>query len=224
MTPARPRRPGRPLEEELRRDVVCPHCTLHQAVFGLAIWCSDCGADIFPTHVGAELAVLRKVLEDVGDRRACLGARIAARDIENTLEDLVSVMEAVLKALTKRHLCDRGMCAEDADQVLAAEIRSGYQSLKRARELFLSRTGAVLGRELSEDTVAALVAVLEKRHPIAHNLGVVDRKYLLRAQSGELEGREIRIEASELSAAIDQMEALLTDAWHQLFSPPLEAI
>jgi hypothetical protein len=217
MTPARRRRPGRLIEEELRRDVVCPHCTLHQAVFGLAIWCSDCGSDIFPTHVAAELSVLRKVLEDVGDRRARLGARIAARDIENTLEDLVSVMEAVLKALTKRQLCAQRVPPKEAELVIGNEIRTGYQSLGRARAIFAARTGALLGRGLSEDEFVELSAVLEKRHPIAHNLGVIDRKYLLRACSGELEGREIRIEAEEVGQTIDRLETLLSDAWRQLF-------
>ena len=83
---------------------------------------------------------------------------------------------------------------------------------------FQSRIGVVLGRELPNDTTAALATVLEKRHPIAHNLGIVDRKYLLRAQSGELEGREIRIEESELRSAIDVIEMLLADAWQQLLA------
>jgi len=219
MTRARSPRPGRLLEEELRRDVLCPHCTLHQAVFGLATWCSDCGADIFPIHVAAELAVLRAVLSDVDERRARLGPRIAARDIENTVEDLTSVMEAVLKALTKRHLCAQGMSPGEAARVVTSAIGNGYQTLSRAREIFSTHTGAVLGRGCSEDDLTKLSTVLEKRHPIAHNLGVVDRKYLVRARSGELEGREVRVEPAELAQAIDGIEALLTDVWRQLFSP-----
>jgi uncharacterized protein YoaH (UPF0181 family) len=223
MTPARTRRPGRLLEEELRRDLVCPHCSLHQAVFGLATWCSDCGTDIFSVHVSAELAVLRAVMNDVADRRARLGARIAARDIENTLEDLVSVMEAVLKALTKRHLCAKGLSSGEAGRVIENEIRSGYQTLSRARDIFQTQTGAVLGGELPQREFAELSTILEKRHPIAHNLGVVDRKYLLRVRTGELEGREVRVEFAELASAIDSLEVLLTDAWRQLFPPRSES-
>ncbi len=44
-----------PFEDEVRRDIVCPHCTLDQTVFGLATWCSDCGEDIFLTYVEVEL-------------------------------------------------------------------------------------------------------------------------------------------------------------------------
>src|SRR5262245_40803025 len=45
--PGRPAPVRPPREEPLRRDIRCPHCTLEQAVFGLAVWCSDCGRDIF---------------------------------------------------------------------------------------------------------------------------------------------------------------------------------
>ena len=45
--------------------------------------------------------------------------------------------------------------------------------------------------------------VFEKRHPITHNLGVIDRKYLERVRSGELEGREVRITPWEVEQAIE---------------------
>ena len=41
----------RPWETILKRDVVCPRCTLDQSVYGLAVWCADCGGDISSTHV-----------------------------------------------------------------------------------------------------------------------------------------------------------------------------
>ena len=40
------------IQDALRRDMSCPHCGLDHAVFGLAVWCPDCGTDIFMTHVG----------------------------------------------------------------------------------------------------------------------------------------------------------------------------
>ena len=40
----------RPFEEDVRRDVVCPHCGLDHSVYGLATWCADCG-EIGRAHV-----------------------------------------------------------------------------------------------------------------------------------------------------------------------------
>lgn len=67
----------RPVEEPLRRDLTCPGCGLDQSVFGLATWCADCGLDIFLTHVEAELAVVHRMLGDIGDvgKRWAFGLR-----------------------------------------------------------------------------------------------------------------------------------------------------
>lgn len=209
---------GRPIEEELRRDVRCPDCGLDHAVFGLATWCPDCGSDIFTSHLAAELNVLRKVLAAVDTRREELGPRVAARDIENTLEDVVSVFEVVLKILAKRHLLARGTPPDDVDKFVDKEIRTAFQNVSRARALLLEKTGAELGRGLEGSALDQLEAILEKRHPIAHNLGVIDRKYLDRVRSGEIEGREMRVTAKEVGEAVDLAEAVLRDVHAQLFS------
>ena len=65
-----------PLEEEVLRDVVCPHCGLDHAVFGLAVWCPDCDRDIFMTHVETEFGVVRSILVDMENRQESLGPRV----------------------------------------------------------------------------------------------------------------------------------------------------
>lgn len=219
MKPARLPPVGRPLEEELRRDVHCEHCGLDHAVFGLATWCPDCGRDVFISHVSAEMEVLRKVLNAVDSRRETLGPRVAARDVENTLEDVVSVCEAVLKAVTRRHLLSLGKTEDEVTDILEKRVRNGFQNLERARERLQEFTGATIGRVLQESDFAFLVGVLEKRHPIAHNLGVVDRKYLAKVRTGEVEGREVRVTADEVGRAIDLAESCLADVCLQLFPP-----
>ncbi len=94
--PGHPPSVRKPFEEEIQRDVVCPHCGLDHVVFGLATWCGDCGRDIFLTHVRAEYGVVQKMLGDVVRRQEELGPRVGARDIDNALEDVVSIYEATL--------------------------------------------------------------------------------------------------------------------------------
>lgn len=103
LAPVRP-----PYEEDVRRDVVCPHCALDQTVFGLARWCSDCGEDIFLTHIRGELSVLERMVGDIGRREQELGRRVAAKDLENCLEDAVSIFEAAMKAIVRRFFGDEG--------------------------------------------------------------------------------------------------------------------
>lgn len=217
--PARLRPVFRPVEEELRRDLTCPHCGLEHAVFGLATWCPDCGSDIFLTHVEKEFTVVRNILAAVDQRRTELGARVAARDIENALEDVVSIFEAVLKVITRRHLLRSGVGSEEVDRVMKRDVRNSYQNIAAAAETFRKHTGLELFEDMGEEDLTDLKLAFEKRHPITHNLGVVDRKYLERVRSGELEGREIRVSAIEVLRAVDLSLEVIRRAYRRIFVP-----
>jgi len=192
----------RPYEEVLRRDLVCAHCGLVHSVFGIATWCPDCGADIFLEHVRKEYDVVKLILADVDNRAERLGARVAARDVENALEDTLSIFEAVLRAVTKRKLL-LSKPSEEVDQIMNKNIGNRYQSVTLASGLALEYLGVTLFESLTDEERSLLSRTFEKRHPITHNLGVVDRKYLERVQSGELEGREIRVSAEEVTQAAE---------------------
>jgi hypothetical protein len=184
----------RPFEDEVRRDVICPHCTLDQTVFGLATWCADCGEDIFLTHVEAELAVTRLMVEDVVRRQTQLGKRVAAKDLENCLEDAVSIFEAAMKSIVRRALLVRGDTSDQIESIFK-KLGNAFQNIERSQKELVS----IFGHDpLSSATAEKLKLAFEKRHPITHNLGVIDRKYLERAQQAEQEGREIRVTINEI--------------------------
>lgn len=206
-----------PLEDELRRDVVCPNCTLEHAVFGLATWCPDCGTDIFLTHVAAECASLAASLADVERRRELLGARVAARDIENGLEDIVSVFEATLGSVMRRALAVKGMPADEVIELFNRRVRNAFQNIDRASDLYREFLTIDLGHNISPDDLKFLRTTFEKRHPITHNLGLVDRKYLQKAESEELEGRDVRVTAADVGQAINLTVRLVGDAYRELF-------
>lgn len=214
--PDGPKPARRPFEEELRRDLICSKCTARHAVFGLATWCPSCGQDIFVAHVQAEADVLRKVLGETAERRARLGARVAARDIENALEDVVSIFEAVLKVVVRRGLVRRGKTKDEADAVLKKDVKNGFQSISRGRVL----VGELLGQDLfsgvREPDVERLRLIFEKRHPITHNLGIVDRKYLDQVRSGEREGREVRVSEDEALWALEQAVGILSTLYQRV--------
>lgn len=207
----------RPFEEALQRVIVCPHCTLDHAVFGLAVWCSDCGRDIFITHVQAELAVVKVMLSDVGRREKELGVRVASRDIENCLEDVVSIYEAVLRALFVRHLFERGASKDEVQTILNKRIANGFQNVRRSNEIILKELGLALFESVPEQEIASLTKTFEKRHPITHNLGIVDRKYLERIHHAEREGREVFVSPDEIVQAIDTVLRVVTSLHARLF-------
>jgi hypothetical protein len=203
-----------PFEEEVRRDVVCPHCTLNQTVFGLATWCADCGEDIFLTHVETELGVTRLMVKDVERREIELGKRVAVKDLENCLEDAVSIFEAAIRAIVRRALIISGDTPEQVD-VKLKKLGSTFQNIERTQKEVKSMfdcdpfAGAALDQ---------LISAFEKRHPITHNLGVVDKKYMERVQQAEQEGREVRITVSEVSELLSAVFDAVSIAHKRLIS------
>lgn len=209
----------RPFEDEVRRDVVCPHCRLDQSVFGLATWCADCGADIFLSHVAAELDVVRAMLDDVPRRRKDLGRRIAAKDLENCLEDAVSLFEAVLKAMVRRYLLTSSLSEEESQQEIK-KIGTAFQNVRRAESAILKIVGVRLFDECSDDDAGFLAQVFEKRHPITHNLGVVDRTYIEKARTAEKEGKEVLVSEGEIRRALDVAMHVFRALHGRVFPPP----
>lgn len=211
----------RPFEEVLRRDLVCPKCTLAHSVFGIATWCPDCGSDIFLTHVSKEYQVVKLILSDVDNRKERLGARVAARDIENALEDTVSIFEAVLRSTTRRYLRS-AHSPQEVEEILKRRIGNKYQSISLAKEVAQQEFGIPLFSALSPDEYQEFELIFEKRHPITHNLGIVDRKYLERVASGELEGREVRVTVEDVARAADLSLKVLSDFYPRVFSSAVQ--
>lgn len=210
--PASPQLVRRPYEDEVRRDIICPHCTLDQTVFGLAVWCADCGEDIFLIHVQAEIAVTIAMLTDVSRRRSELGRRVAAKDLENCLEDAVSIFEASSKAVVRRALIERGENKGGID-VEMRRIGNSFQNTDRSKDQL-----ARLFNYTPADTALwnRLNMGFEKRHPVAHNLGVIDKKYLERAKMSEQEGREVLISENEVEKLLSDVYSAIADMHQKL--------
>lgn len=198
-----------PIEEELRRDITCSQCGLEHAVFGLANRCPDCGADIFLLHVEKEFEVIKVMLSDLDRRHALFGARVAAHDIENALEDAVSVFEASARAMIRRYLRGSGTPDAEVEEFVAKKIGNRLQTASLAEAVFQEHFPLELFADMSTVDKEDFSQIFQKRHPITHNLGIVDRKYVLRSSTNELEGRDVRVSLAEVLKAIELSERIL---------------
>ena len=99
-----------------------------------------------------------------------------------------------MRAIVRRALVTRGDASEQIE-LSFKKLGNSFQNIERSRKELISIFGHDL---LSEDISEKLKFAFEKRHPITHNLGVIDRKYLERAQQAEQEGREVRISVTEV--------------------------
>ena len=216
MNSSPPAHVWRPYEDILRRDLICPHCTLDHSVYGFAIWCPDCGKDIFPTHVRGEIRVIEAIVGDVDRRKKELGVRVAARDLENALEDLVSIFEATLKIEIRRYRKSNGDSDEDIDAAMK-KIGSRLQSIPNAVTIISEFCHGISLFAAGSVDEGKLDRVFQKRHPITHNLGVIDRKYIEKVRSGELEGTEVRVDKEEVLQTAQTVYLVLSEFHSKLF-------
>ena len=73
----------------------------------------------------------------------------------------------------------------------------------------------MFGHELDGDAKwDELTASFEKRHPVAHNLGIIDRKYLERVQAAEREGREVRVTAAEVQSLLTHVREAVESVYN----------
>lgn len=129
------------------------------------------------------------------------------------MEDTVSLFEAAMRALVRRGLTEKGGSAEDVERRIS-KLGNAFQNIARVRH----HMAEIFALSVPEDEHwPVLAATFEKRHPIAHNLGVVDRKYLERAQAAERQGREVRITKSEIDQALGATLEALTFVHSALF-------
>ena len=206
----------RPYEDILRRDLICPHCTLDHSVYGFAVWCPDCGKDIFTTHIHGEIRVIEAIIGDVDRRKQELGARVAARDLENALEDLVSIFEATLRIEIRRYRKAKGDSTDEIDATMK-KIGSRLQSVSNAVSIIPEFCNGVSLFTTGSADEGKLDRVFQKRHPITHNLGVVDRKYIEKVRSGEAEGTEVRVGKNEILETAKITYAVLSEFHSKLF-------
>ena len=76
---------------------------------------------------------------------------------------------------------------------------------------------------IQADVLNKLDHLFQKRHPITHNIGVIDRKYLERIRTGEQEGKEVRVTRNEVLVATDTVFEVLENFHLHLFHDATEA-
>lgn len=186
--------PGRPhpiryyREKKLETEVVCDNCTLRYAIYGVFGWCPDCG-------VHNSFQILAKNLEFA--RKELALAESAERDfadhlIGDALENVVSAFDGF----------GREICARKA-----ADIQ--FQNLGGARRRVQDIFAIDFADVLTPDQWAQACRVFQKRHLLAHKMGVIDEDYVRKANDpGAVVGRKIAISNHEVIATIDLIESL----------------
>lgn len=176
-------------EKQLETEVVCANCTLRYSVYGLFAFCPDCGQHNSLQILDKNLEVVGKMLELATTAQNALAERL----IENALEDCVSAFDGFGRELCRIH-------ANRASNLAKADKMS-FQNLDGAKAGYFDLFGIDLSASVTAEDWCAAVRAFQKRHLIAHKLGVVDQDYIARSgDSHAIVGRKIGVDAEEVQA------------------------
>ena len=185
-------------EKQIETFVTCDLCTLEYAIFGVFAFCPDCG-----TH--NSLQILNKNLELVEKEIALAGGiedtEIAKRLIEDALENAISSFDGFGSA-TARAYSNK---ASDPDQ--AKEI--SFQNLEGARKKVQTIFGFDLAGDIDTGDWVFVVRCFQKRHLLAHTMGVIDEEYVKKAHDLQaVAGRKIVIAPDEVIKLVGLLRAI----------------
>ncbi|WP_404869325.1 hypothetical protein ACI1MP_22325 [Kitasatospora griseola] len=196
-------------QEKTRRTMSCSRCGETVAVFGIALFCPECGklapAEQFSEIVDVQRRTLQHLQDDLGaEARAAMGASGALTAIyESTIKDTCAALETLLKEVFAARVAD-------ADQVLKQAKKSGnvFQRLDDAAALYRDHLGIDMPAAIG-DNWDRLVGAMAARHVLVHNGGIVDQKYLARVpSSAQKEGQRIHVSRLRAEALLDAVTAL----------------
>lgn len=182
-------KPGAPIpirhykEKALETEIVCDDCTLRYAIYGVFGWCPDCG-------MHNSLQILNKNLE-LAKKQLRLAEKVE-KELADALENVVSAFDGF----------GRETCARTGTEI-------PFQNLAGARRKVRDAFGFDFGDALAPDQWESITRVFQKRHLLAHKMGVVDDDYLKKANDPDaVLGRKVNVHSQEVSAAISLVEAL----------------
>ncbi len=175
-------------EKQLETKVTCDKCTLKFAIYGVFGWCPDCG-----TH--NSLQILSKNLELAKKELALAGtvdSDLAEHLIGDALENVVSAFDGFA----------REICSQKS-----ADIH--FQNLVSARRRVQAKFGFDFADELDRDAWTSICRIFQKRHLLAHKMGVIDAAYVEKANDPmAVVGRRVRVAQDEVSLAVSLVETL----------------
>lgn len=178
-------------EKQLETILVCDRCGLQYAVYGVFAYCPDCGTHNSLQILSSNLELAVKEL----DLAATMDEPMAGQLVSDALENAVGAFDAFGRECLRVHasLLPRpekvsSLSCQNPDR-LAAQVR-GLLDID-------------IAAPFSAEEWATLVRAFQKRHLIAHKMGVIDDAYIRATGEPEnMKGRKVTITPEEVRGFI----------------------
>jgi len=186
-------------EKQLETTLDCEVCTLRYAVYGAFAFCPDCGTHNSQQILSMNLELARKELLLADSQSGDLQRHL----IEDALENAVSAFDGFGREAVKSRKAS-------AKNLTAADDIS-FQNLEKARKRLSDLFGIDLTSSVSTDDWDLALRAFQKRHVLAHRMGIVDQRYI--DETGDvtvIAGRRVPVSRDEVERLIAVVRALGT--------------
>jgi hypothetical protein len=177
--------------------VVCEHCTLKYTIYGVFAFCPDCRTHNSLQILTKNLEITVKLVEFSTHNQSDLATQL----VGDALANAVSSFDGFGRETCRVHAA-RATTPAKAENI-------SFQSLSGARTNFLQLFGKDFARNIDASDWEFTMRCFQKRHLLAHKMGVVDEAYLRTTNdTSSTEGRKVRIEGDEvkrLAACVQQL-------------------
>jgi hypothetical protein len=174
-------------EKQLETEVVCDRCTLRYAIYGVFAFCPDCGIHNSLQILNKNLELYEKVLGLARQMEQTVAEHLTG----NALEDGVAAFDGF-----GREICRvRAASATTPGKAENVSFQNLAGARKRVQELF----GLDLSAAVCQDEWEFVCRCFQKRHLLAHSMGVVDEDYLQVTNDPDaVVGRKVSIKTDEV--------------------------
>lgn len=184
-------------EKNLETHITCGNCTLKYAVYGVFAYCPDCGEPNTLQIFHENIKVIHKAIEN----SKSADPKLAQNMIENAFEDCVSTFDGFGRELCNLHHAK----SKSPDRI----HKINFQSMDSAKENFKIHFDIDLDRGLSSDEWGIANISFQKRHVLAHKLGIIDEEYIRRSgDTKAILGRKVSITSDDTFILIPIIEKL----------------
>lgn len=181
-------------EKELEEKVVCNSCTLEYTIYGAFGFCPDCGVHNSKQIVEANFDLVLKIL----DLASGTDSDIKSKLVENALEDCISAFD--------------GFAREHCSGIYK---KISFQNIDGAQRKVLADRGVDITEGIEGDQWLFTVKQFQKRHLLAHRMGVIDEEYIKKTNgSPSAVGRKVSITEEDVRKLISNLQAISGNLFH----------
>ena len=195
-------------ESQLETEIICTNCTLRYSVYGVFAFCPDCAQHNSLDILNANMDLVRKIL---GLARSQDQRELSEKLIKSALGECISAFDGFGREICRVY----GAYARGSIDV----GRVSFQNLLRSRKQILTAFEIDIAGSLNEERWNEVVNLFQKRHVIAHRMGVVDQQYVNLTGDERIKvGRKIVVDVSEAEELTENLsviaEQMLTQFKH----------